>query len=173
VTPHQEFMRREMPQGTRVDTPLGRGTVVSRRMRPPNYSEIDAVSVRLDSRREDRRYTGTMFDIKDVELAIDAVDGVEVAKIIASQIGNRAFQMLGAKDLMGDENSLTFRIGRNAQGVTHIKVTLDPSDTYTMQFLKVGRAPRFEKKVLSEASDIYADNLRKVIESKTGMYTSL
>jgi hypothetical protein len=81
--------------------------------------------------------------------------------------------MLGAKNLMGDDNSLTFQIGRNAQGVTHIKVTLDPDDTYTMQFLRIGRAPRFEKKMLSEASNIYAEDLRRLIEQKTGMYTKL
>lgn len=98
---------------------------------------------------------------------------MDVANTIAEQIGHRAFMMLGAKNLLGDENSLTFKIGRNVQGVTHVRVQLDPDDTYTMQFLKVGRAPRFEKKVLSEASNIYADQLRKVIEQKTGMYTNL
>lgn len=101
---------------------------------------------------------------------------MSVANTIADQIGRRAFQMLGAKDLMGDENSLTFKIGRNAQGVTHVRVQLDPSDTYTMQFLKVRsskKPPYYERKVLSEASDIYADKLRSIIEMKTGLYTNL
>ena len=98
---------------------------------------------------------------------------ISVARTISEQIGGRAFMMLGAKDLLGDENSLTFRIGHNAQGVTHIRVQLDPSDTYTMQFLKVGRAPRFERKVLSETDNVYVEDLRRIIEQKTGMYTSL
>ena len=96
-----------------------------------------------------------------------------VANTITQQIGNRALTMLGAKDLMGDKDSLTFRIGRNAQGVTHIKVRLDPSDTYTMQFLRKGRAPRYEHKVVSEVDDVYAEDLRRIIELKTGMYTRL
>jgi len=92
---------------------------------------------------------------------------------IRDQIGGRALQMLGAKDFVGDDDSLTFRIGRNAQGVTHIRIQLDPSDTYTVQFLKVGRAPYFHRTVVSEASDIYVDQLRGLIERKTGLYTSL
>jgi hypothetical protein len=167
-----------MPQGTRVDTPLGRGTVMYRRMKPPNFTEIDAVSVSLD-KESGRwgRHKGAMFNVKDVTLAVDpGMDGIEVAKVITQQIGNRAFGMLGAKDLLGDENSLTFRIGRNAQGVTHIRVQLDPSDTYTMQFLKVRRLkapPYIERKVVSEVDDVYAEDLRRIIEMKTGMYTSL
>lgn len=105
-------------------------------------------------------------------MALSGTD-MTVANTIREQIGNRVFMMLGAKNLMGDEKSLTFQIGRNAQGVTHIRVQLDPSDTYTMQFIKIGRAPGYKKTIVAEASDIYADNLRRVIESKTGMYTSL
>jgi hypothetical protein len=96
-----------------------------------------------------------------------------VANTIARQIGNQALTMLGAKNLLGGADSLTFRIGRNAQGVTHIKVRLDPSDTYTMQFLKAGRAPKYEVKVVSEVEDVYAEDLRRIIEMKTGMYTRL
>jgi hypothetical protein len=99
-----------------------------------------------------------------------------VAQTISDQIGRKAFLMLGAKDLMGDANSLTFKIGRNAQGVTHVRVQLDPDDTYTMQFLKVRNSkkpPYYERKVLSEASGIYVDQLRSIITEKTGLYTSL
>lgn len=102
-----------------------------------------------------------------------------VAETIAQQIGGRAFTMLGARELIGDTNSLTFRIGRNAQGVSHVRVQLDPSDTYTVQFLKVSRPTRrrgvghIERKVLSEVSDVYVEDLRKIIESKTGLYTNL
>jgi hypothetical protein len=101
---------------------------------------------------------------------------MNVANTIADQIGQRAFRMLGAKDLMGDANSLTFKIGRNAQGVTHVRVQLDPDDTYTMQFLKVRtskKPPYYERKVLSEASGIYVDQLRGIITEKTGLYTNL
>ena len=48
-------------EGERVDTPQGPGTVVFQRMAPPEYVEAAAVSVRLDSRRRDLTYTGTIY----------------------------------------------------------------------------------------------------------------
>lgn len=117
--------------------------------------------------------TGTALLKKIRGSSFSGLEGVDVAQTISDQIGSRAFMMLGASNLLGDDTSLTFKIGRNAQGVTHIRVQLDPDDTYTMQFMRIGRAPRFEKKIVSEASGIYADQLRELIERRTGMYTSL
>jgi hypothetical protein len=101
---------------------------------------------------------------------------MEVANIIKDQIGGRALFMLGAKELIGTENSLQFRIGRNAKGVTHIKITLDPSDTYTVEFTRF----RMNHKtyvpsivVLAKVDDVYVEDLHSVIETHTGMYTSL
>jgi hypothetical protein len=93
-----------------------------------------------------------------------------VADTIRQQIGQRALYMLGAKNLVGDHNSLTFRIGRNAKSITHVRVTLDPSDTYTVETL---RATVSSNKVLSKVSDIYVDQLRSTIAHATGMALSL
>jgi len=94
-----------------------------------------------------------------------------VAQIIADQIGRRAFFMLGAKELVGGENYLQFRIS-GCRTISHIKITLDPSDTYTMSFLKWS-GKKLEYKVVAELSGVYCDMIHDVIESKTGLYTSM
>jgi hypothetical protein len=94
---------------------------------------------------------------------------LQVARTIQDQIGNRALYMIGAKDFLADETSLKFRVGRNEKSVTHVKIVL-LNDQYEVYFL---RQRRFEVKIVSMASDVYADGLRRVIESHTGLRTSL
>jgi len=55
-----------MTKGDRVQTPLGAGTVAYQRMAAPAFSTPEAVSVVLDARRHDPRYTGTIFPAGDV-----------------------------------------------------------------------------------------------------------
>jgi hypothetical protein len=102
------------------------------------------------------------------------------ANEIARQIGNRAFFMMGAKNLMATEHegkaALTFKIARNDNGVTHVRVVLEPSDTYTVQFLKV-RNPSARSAggifTVSEADMVYSDSLNTCIEAHTGLRLSL
>lgn len=98
-----------------------------------------------------------------------------VANEILRQLGGSRFvAMTGAKDILGGPNRLQFQVGRGAKdGINKVRITLDPSDTYTVQFFKMGRAPLFEIKTVAEFSDVYADSLRQVFESATGFYTSL
>lgn len=93
-----------------------------------------------------------------------------VANTILDQVGQNALFMLGAKQLVGTEKSVRFRIGRNSKSITHVEITLDPSDTYTVAFL---RARGIDSKEVSSDSFVYADQLRSVIEKNTGLYTSL
>jgi hypothetical protein len=95
---------------------------------------------------------------------------LEIANNIRNQIGNRAFAMIGAKNLSGGENYLSFRIGRNAKSVNSIKVTLNAMDTYDVEY---GRVHGTKYTIKSEDMGIYADMLHGSIESNTGMYTSL
>lgn len=62
-----------MTAGTPVNTPLGPGTVVYVRMdHLGNINDIAAVSVLLDSRRNDPAYGGTIFHASKVA-RLDAV----------------------------------------------------------------------------------------------------
>ena len=119
----------------------------------------------------------------DLEIPFNAIMGevgekelhnvLEKLKTIASQIGNRAFAMMGASNLMTSGSGLSFKVGRNPKGVTHVKVTLDPSDTYTVEFLRCSLRAKNIRKVLGTFDDVYAEDLRELIESETGLALSL
>jgi len=95
---------------------------------------------------------------------------LEVANTIRAQLGNGAFVMMGAKNLVGSENSLRWKVGRNAKRVSLVEVELAPDDTYTVRFYRVRG---FDCNLLSEVEMVYADSLKRVIESNTGLYLSL
>ena len=91
------------------------------------------------------------------------------------QIGPRAFYMLGASNLGGSQTVdgdpvLSFRVGRNDKGVTHVRVILAPDDTYRVESLAVRG---MKVRVVAEIGDVYCDQLHAVLESHTGMRTSL
>ena len=95
-----------------------------------------------------------------------------VAKTILEQLGGNKFcAMTGAKNLVGDENSLSMRIGRNSSNSNYLKITLNSMDTYDMKFCKLTR--KFEEKSVTEYNNIYNDMLTGQFTSHTGMYTSL
>lgn len=94
-----------------------------------------------------------------------------VSKTILAQLGsNRFVAMTGAKNFLGDANSLSFKVGSNAQGVTHVRVVLDASDTYTMEFLRIRGTSRKE---LAKREGICHDQLNQVFERHTGLATRL
>lgn len=96
-----------------------------------------------------------------------------VANTIRDQLGgNRFTAMTGAKMFVGDTRSLSFQIGRNPKGVTHVKITLDADDTYTVEFFKFNRRS-FELKTLASVSMVCADSLCSVFTAHTGLYTRL
>ena len=79
--------------------------------------------------------------------------------------------MLGAHSLAGDQTSLSFKI----RGCKYfgIRIVLTPADTYDVEFFKWGKQ-RGLKAVLKETREgIYFDMLHDVIESVTGLRTSL
>ena len=96
-----------------------------------------------------------------------------VANTIANQLGgtNRLYAMVAAHSFLCDHESLTFKIGARAlKGIKCVKVTLDPSDTYTVEFWSI-RGINVKK--VSEVHGVYCDNLKSVIEATTGLYLSL
>ena len=98
----------------------------------------------------------------------------EVAETIRLQIGNRAFFMLGTKMIVRHADRLVFSIGTgarcNGRKVNRCTVILDANDTYTVE---VGNLAGLNYKAVGEMSGVYVDSLHRVIESLTGMRTSL
>ena len=100
------------------------------------------------------------------------MSNLTVAKTILEHLGGNKFCMMtGAKNLAGDENSLSMRIGRNSSNSNYLKITLNSMDLYDMKFCKLTR--KFEEKSVTEYSDVYNDMLTDVFTKHTGMYTKL
>ena len=93
-----------------------------------------------------------------------------VANEINRQIGNRAFTMMGAKHKFGIENGLQFKIGRNSKKINFVKVTLNDSDLYDIEF---GTIRNLDYTIKKTENDIYADMMHQTIEQNTGLYLSL
>lgn len=53
-------------KGMPVNTPNGKGKVGYVRMRAPEYSVPEAVSVVLDNRKDDPAYKGTVFPAEEI-----------------------------------------------------------------------------------------------------------
>lgn len=87
-----------------------------------------------------------------------------VAKTIKNQIGGLAFAMMGAKNLVGGDKYLQFKVGSNPKNVSTVKVELDPNDTYKVSFYNR------RGNLIKEAEEVYVDMLHGIIESNTGLY---
>jgi len=97
-----------------------------------------------------------------------------VAKTILEQLGGNKFVvMTGAKNFINWGNGLSFKLPGAEfakQGINYVKITLDPSDTYTMEF---GRTRGSEYKVINTHNNIYFDVLQEVFTRETGLETHL
>lgn len=102
---------------------------------------------------------------------------IEVANTILTQLGrgnkNALAVMTGARNLMARNEArgaLSFRLPtRTANGCNFVKVTLEASDTYTVEF---GRVWGHKYTVISTHNDIYCDVLADLFERQTGLYLS-
>jgi hypothetical protein len=59
---------------------------------------------------------------------------------------------------------------RAKRGINCVRVTLDASDTYTVEFLKVGR---FNFATVAEYNTVYAPELAPLFGTVTGLATTL
>lgn len=89
-----------------------------------------------------------------------------VAKTILSQLGGaRALGvMTGAYGYAGGDDFLSFRWKvRGRDGIKAVRITLDPSDTYTIRlYTLTGR-------LVDTLTDVYNDGLVDAIERRTGL----
>jgi len=96
----------------------------------------------------------------------------QVAQTILSQLGgNRFIAMTGCSNFLSDTNSLSFKLPRGK--ATHCTITLDASDTYTVEFVKCNMRAAVYRQVVAETSGVYADQLTELFTRATGLYTSL
>ncbi len=100
---------------------------------------------------------------------------IAVANEIIRQLGGNKFRvMTGAKDIFALENGVSFKLpgggGFIKHGINYIKVWLDPSDTYTIEFWKYRK---LHGQKIAEYRDIYNDQLQDVFTEETGLQTHL
>ena len=102
-------------------------------------------------------------------------ESLVVAQTILEQLGGRRFlAMTGAKNLLGDENSLQFQLPRDPgfvkDGITNVRIELVASDTYALTFFKVRGIKIIE---IAKDTDVYADMLRRVFTERTALECTL
>ncbi len=95
---------------------------------------------------------------------------MNIAQTIASQLGHKALFMIGAKNLIAGKDYLQMRIGRNSGNWNCLKIALNGLDLYNMTFYKIRKLTVTKKKTVD---NIYCDQLRDIIETETGLRTSL
>lgn len=98
-----------------------------------------------------------------------------VTDVIAQMGGPRIFAMaFDACAYDQKATSVTFRLAKGLRRkLTHVRVTVMPTDTYKVEFLKVPTKNVLDQKVVSEIDDVYCDVLKTVVEKGTGLYLSL
>ncbi len=96
----------------------------------------------------------------------------QIAQTILEQLGNGRFiAMTGAKTFVYGERTLQFRIGRGATGgINCIRIELEGSDTYKVEFFKIRGLNCDLKK---EINGLVAEDLQRVFTNETGFETRL
>lgn len=99
----------------------------------------------------------------------EVIMNIEVSKTIRKQIGNRALYWMGTQRLTAIKNGLGIRFNGSRKS-NYIEIILTPMDMYAVKFFKV---TYYDERLVSEHHDIYCDQLKELIENKTGLYLSL
>ena len=98
---------------------------------------------------------------------------MQIAQTILEQLGGDRFSLMtGAKHFVGSADALTFRLPSNfaRSGINAVRVKLDPSDTYTVEFMKI-RGVKVETVATEEM--VYCDTLQATFKRVTGLDTRI
>ena len=96
-----------------------------------------------------------------------------VSDTILKQLGGaaRLQAMIGVKQFTGNKDNLVVKwTARSKNGANCVRVTLEPSDTYKVEFLSL-RGTKITPKGTTEG--LYADDLIRHFERETGLLLSL
>jgi hypothetical protein len=94
----------------------------------------------------------------------------QTAQTILNQLGgNKFIAMTGAKNFVGSDSYLMFQLPVNQIKGNKMKITVN-ADLYTVEVFKIRDV---EVKTMASREMVYADQLRSVFTSITGLETSL
>jgi hypothetical protein len=95
----------------------------------------------------------------------------QVANTILQQLGGGSFCiMVGAKFIASIKNGVSFKIMRNASKATHVRITLQPNYTYTVEFIMCRGTTM---STVKEVENVYGDQLVELFEQTTQLNTKL
>ena len=92
-----------------------------------------------------------------------------IAKTILDQIKTidpRALWAWGSKQYVGNENSVSFKVGGMTRWKGTVQITLNGRDLYDVRFFKLGRKLNVKEDVTVD--DVFAEDLVNVIDEKVG-----
>jgi hypothetical protein len=111
-----------------------------------------------------------------------------VAETIYDQLGgNRFVVMTGVRNLLHDDNSLSFHLGRSKNRANRVKITLTSDDLYTVRFSRF-TMPKLQfsdtamenwaggisgDNEIETITGVFADDLVRIFEDRTGIITKL
>lgn len=109
---------------------------------------------------------------------------MQTAETVLAQLGGRQFLgMTGAKDLttVSDKlGGLALKLPQSAvrtfgpKGVNYVRITLDYSDTYDLEFGKISKRKGVQQyAIVSTFDNVYCDDLQDIFERETGLLTTL
>jgi hypothetical protein len=99
----------------------------------------------------------------------------QIAATILEQLGGRRFLLMtGTKNLVAAERALIFDLPKcfAKDGINKIRIELELNDTYTLTFFRLARRG-LEVTTVAERELVYAEDLRRVFTSITGLDTRL
>lgn len=152
---------------------MPRGFDISKLEKGAWKGKIKGAEQRLQRNKQAEEVDPGVVDIWKAFVRAEAgiTESSGVARTILDQLGGlRKIQaMTGAKNFLYDRASVQFKLPTRS-GPNYVKVTLDPDDTYTMEF---GRIVQFEVRGKKQIDGLYADQLRSTFEHETGLRLSL
>ena len=100
---------------------------------------------------------------------------MNIAETILDQIGgNKFIVMTGSKNFLNIGNGLRMNLTRNKSKAQYLKIELNACDTYTMKFFSARRTESdIIIKDIETISGVYADQMARIFEQVTGLYTRL
>lgn len=101
------------------------------------------------------------------------VTDMSVAKEILHQLGGNKFvAMTGAKQFVGSDNSLTFKLPSNfaKNGINCVKITLTVMDDYIVEYLHIWAG---KVTLVAYSAGVYFDTLQNDFTDNTGLDTHL
>ena len=101
------------------------------------------------------------------------MENQQIAKIILNQLGGGKFvAMTGANNFCATDRGLSFRLPSRfaKKGINFVHIILNKIDLYDIEF---GKVWGIKYNIISTQKSIYADHLRDIFKSETGLDTSL